>query len=279
MLCQFIMQQIRMHGWPVNSLINGLLNGTEGYRQLTDTIYFLLITTAHNLAGEYSNINIHFLPSNTTFVLQPMDQGVIKCFKTYCRRRLLSRILSAIDRGDENLKINILDAINLLYTARREVTPTTIANCFKKAGFVKDEANYQPQEQPAEIDENIWEAIQEQYAIDIPLENYVAVYESVLTSEALTDEEIVQSVKESTNMEVKKVEPEEEDEEEVCANVPENTAQCLEAITGIQAFFEASNSVPELVLEALKIIEDHALESSTARRKKQCKITDIFKKE
>ena len=96
----------------------------------------------------------------------------------------------------------------------------------------------------------------------------------------MIDEEIVQSVIASKDaIEVKKEEPEEEDEEEeVSDRVPENTAQCLESIAGIQAFFQTS-SVPEYVLEALKTLEDHAVQSSIARRKKQCKLTDIFKKE
>ena len=60
--------------------------------------------------------------------------------------------------------------------------------------------------------------------------------------------------------------------------VPENTAQCLEYISGIHTYFQSSK-VPEHVLEALKTLEDHALKSSVMRRKKQCKITDMFKKD
>ena len=92
--------------------------------------------------------------------------------------------------------------------------------------------------------------------------------DAVLTGENMTDEEIVQLVIASKDtIEVKKEEPEEEDEEEeVSDRVPENTAQCLESIAGIQAFFQTS-SVPEYVLEALKTLEDHAVQSSIARRK------------
>ena len=64
---------------------------------------------AHSISGNYSNIEIHFLLPNATSVLQPMDQGVIKSFKAHYRRRLLNRLLAAIDRGGHaNFKINML---------------------------------------------------------------------------------------------------------------------------------------------------------------------------
>ena len=51
-----------------------------------------------------------------------------------------------------------------------------------------------------------------------------------------------------------------------------------EAISGINIFFQSS-SVPEHVFNAIKILEDHALKTAVTRTKKQCKITDMFKKE
>ena len=270
--------------WMTSEIFNQWLSKWNRRLQAANRNVLLFIDNcaAHNLIGGYSNISIHYLPPNATSVLQPMDQGIINSFKIHYRSRLVRRILAAIERRNGNMKINILDAINLLYTAWREVTPTTIANCFRKAGFVKEAegAAEEVVEEPSEVDRNVWDAIQEQYEIDIPFENYVAVDDAVLTGENMTDEEIVQSVIASKDtIEVKKEEPEEEDEEEeVSDRVPENTAQCLESIAGIQAFFQTS-SVPEYVLEALKTLEDHAVQSSIARRKKQCKLTDIFKKE
>ena len=39
----------------------------------------------HNADIEYSNISLKLFPPNTTWKLQPLDQGIIKNFKCYYR--------------------------------------------------------------------------------------------------------------------------------------------------------------------------------------------------
>ena len=130
-----------------------------------------------------------------------MDQGVISSFKTKYRRHLINRLLAAIDRNENNLKINILEAIHMASMAWREVTFTTIENCFRKAQFVKEEHEQEPNEsQDAEVDRNVWDAIQEQFHFELNFEEYVAVYEGVLTAENMRESEIVDSIKESQEL-------------------------------------------------------------------------------
>jgi hypothetical protein len=43
------------------------------------------------------NIKLAFLPSNCTYVLQPMDQSVIKCMKTYFRKCLVLNMINNIE--------------------------------------------------------------------------------------------------------------------------------------------------------------------------------------
>ena len=67
-----------------------------------------------------------------------------------------------------------------------------------------------------------------------------------------------------------------EDEDDLPAdNVPSYTAQCLEAISAIRAFFQSSG-MPENVFNAMTVLEDHALQSQILSKKKQCKTTDLF---
>uniref|UniRef100_A0A0A1X5G3 Tigger transposable element-derived protein 6 n=1 Tax=Zeugodacus cucurbitae TaxID=28588 RepID=A0A0A1X5G3_ZEUCU len=64
---------------------------------------FLVVDNAacHKVNGlSLDNVKIEFLPPNTTSVLQPLDQGVIHCFKIYCRQILIRKQILSIGKGD-----------------------------------------------------------------------------------------------------------------------------------------------------------------------------------
>lgn len=61
------------------------------------------------------NIRLVFLPPNVTYKLQPMKHGVIKNLKCHHRRRILKKILSAMDKNQSVIKIvNLHDCISEL---------------------------------------------------------------------------------------------------------------------------------------------------------------------
>jgi transposase len=96
-----------------------------------------------------SNVKIEFLPANTTSLVQPLDQGVIKSFKSYYRKNLLQHLITQTITHSGNrppsYEINLLDAIYWIISAWREVKDTCIQNCFKKAGFLFLSEEDQPQ--------------------------------------------------------------------------------------------------------------------------------------
>ena len=156
-------------------------------------------------AVELTNIELVFLPPNTTSHTQLMDSGIIKNLKHYYRKSLALRRLEASDE-DTPFSWNILDAVIALKSAWARVTPQTITNCYMKAGCVlvnqTDEANpdsvpNEPAEnEPEDTDEfrNIWTRLREVYGDCVPraVDDYTSVDDLAQTSAELNDDDIVQ---------------------------------------------------------------------------------------
>jgi len=85
------------------------------------------------------NIEIIYLPPNTTAICQPLDQGIIRNFKLFYRQLVVTEIINRLDQKSQltagNVNLNILDAIHFVKKAWDRVKPETIKNCFNKAGF------------------------------------------------------------------------------------------------------------------------------------------------
>ena len=77
-----------------------------------------------------------FLPPNTTSVIQPLDQGIIRNFKHYYRSSMLQKVIGKIDSDDSLTarevakNINVLDAVHDISSAWKRVGAETIQNCF-----------------------------------------------------------------------------------------------------------------------------------------------------
>ncbi|XP_049269945.1 tigger transposable element-derived protein 6-like [Rhipicephalus sanguineus] len=113
--------------------------------------------TAHHTAQNLSNVEIFFLPPNTTAGLQPMDAGVIACFKALYRHRVLSRLALNLNiyicerRPAPDFKVSLLMAVQFISAAWAEVGSSTITNCSCKVGFAGDssEAEVEGRDAPA----------------------------------------------------------------------------------------------------------------------------------
>ena len=75
--------------------------------------------TAHIQPAGLSNIELVFLPPNTTAKSQPCDQGIIHCTKVHYHKILMERIIGAIDAGKtlQDVEINVLDALQIIQDA------------------------------------------------------------------------------------------------------------------------------------------------------------------
>ena len=85
------------------------------------------------------SVELVFLLLNTMSNTQLMDQGIIQNLKVHYRKRVLLRYIADTDQSKVP-HISILDAIHMLSQAWNCMTPQTITNCFRHAGFSTDKA-------------------------------------------------------------------------------------------------------------------------------------------
>nr|XP_006006176.1 PREDICTED: tigger transposable element-derived protein 4-like [Latimeria chalumnae] len=98
------------------------------------------------LKHKLRNINLVFFP-NTTRLIQPMEMGVIKNLKGHYRSLVALRFMQTIDHWEYahasqiTRQVTLLDGIYMLQKAWNNVKASTLANCFRKAGFIKTGMN------------------------------------------------------------------------------------------------------------------------------------------
>ncbi|XP_050297254.1 tigger transposable element-derived protein 4-like [Anthonomus grandis grandis] len=124
--------------WMTSDIfINYLKEWDEKLRRQKRKILLLVDNcAAHPKNVDLTNIRLEFLPPNCTSVIQPMDQGIIKCLKTYYCRYFMYRLIQALD-SEETFNLTILDSIKIIAKSWNEVSQKTIQNCFRHAGLVK----------------------------------------------------------------------------------------------------------------------------------------------
>jgi hypothetical protein len=65
-----------------------------------------------------------------------MDQGIIKALKQKFHRSFALGLLQRLNSNKDSYKMSLLDAVSMLAMAWNLIGKDTIANCFRKAGFI-----------------------------------------------------------------------------------------------------------------------------------------------
>ena len=92
---------------------------------------------AHPVVENLQSLRLVFLPPNTTSHTQPMDAGVIRCFKAHYRNLLMTKMIRELDAG-RNFTPDLYQAITLAAQAWESVSQQTMQNCFRHCGFVHE---------------------------------------------------------------------------------------------------------------------------------------------
>ena len=135
--------------WMNSDLMTDILTSLNRRLQLKQRKIMLFMDNAPchpaDLQDKLSNINIVFLPKNTTSKTQPLDSGIIASWKCRYKKRLLRHVCSKVDGS--NSASDIVKSVNLLMSiewgrqAWDDVSRETIVKCFKRTGLYPDEVD------------------------------------------------------------------------------------------------------------------------------------------
>lgn len=105
------------------------------YRASNRTVSIILENCpAHSSSEDLSNVDLVFLPADTSSRLQPVERGVIHTLKSLYRRSLLERLVDALEAG-RSYEITLHEAMELLQRAWKKVKMESIVESFKLAGL------------------------------------------------------------------------------------------------------------------------------------------------
>ena len=158
-------------------------------QQKRKVLLFVDNCPAHPIVPRLQAVAVHFLPPNTTSVLQPMDQGIIQCFKMWYKKLLLGKMVEAMDSGSD-YKVDVLVVMKVTAKVWDHVSGNCVANCFRHAGWQTSTSSSSEDSELPEIEEECG-------ALDITVEaiqDFSQEKAQIPTSEECPDEDIVQSI-------------------------------------------------------------------------------------
>lgn len=224
--------------------------------------------SAHSKVANLEAIELVFLPPNATSVLQPMDQGIIRNFKLNYRKLVMKDYITAIDDKAEFF-ITILDAIFFLVKSWNMVSPRTIINCFRHAGFKINP----PEENDTDDDVPLSELAEQlrKRGCEFNSDEYISVDSEIAITPEITVPNIVLEVKNSNSSEHSD-ESEEERDEPV---TPVSYKDAISALKTIKTFFISCEKIDDKDFAMLSHIEK--IMETNKPKTKQASIKDFFK--
>jgi len=224
--------------------------------------------TAHPNLSSLKNIELFFLPPNSTSRTQPLDAGIINSMKCFYRKKLLNRLLSCYNSKIE-FNFNLLDAINLLKPSWDAVTTTTIIKCFTHVGFYTNSTleNFHEEEEQINIS---FENVKNILNVTGDFQDFVNVDCNIPTTAEVSISEIVSMLK------VEKHKVDDDNVEEKRQQIKSNE-EILAAFQTIKAFLDHSEKITDPYDKSFNelMIE---VENITSTKSKQSKITSYFSK-
>ncbi|XP_058789583.1 tigger transposable element-derived protein 1-like [Phymastichus coffea] len=243
----------------------------------------------HSIADIHPDVEVMFFPTNTTSLIQPMDQTVIATFKAYYLRRVMKKMLQEVnhhrtcDGFDSTYvvkmfwkKFSILDAISLVEESWTEVKPTTVSASWKKILPTVDAAVVPEYQEPVRSIIHL--------AREVGGEGFEDLHEPEILEEIVMPVRTDLSAEEAEELIVPLPQDNLQDNEDVVPTVFGGTV-ILEIINLLKTATEIAIERDPIVVrslnfkhnceKAVEVYED--LYKDALRRAKQSRLTDYFK--
>lgn len=232
--------------------------------------------SAHQYPNNLRNIEIFFLPPNTTAHTQPMDCGIIQNIKQFYRRRLVIKRLNAHDEKID-FSFNLLDAMELLKESWNAVKTDTIVNCFHSAGFSCDKIVHNCTERPKEIAQDFNELfVRIRDILGIPMvvtaQMYISHDDDEEVAAQLSESEILHEVLKNKTVDIFENENSCSDDD-IMPDISNRDA--LLAVRLVKKFVQQSSAADQNLIDMAGDLE-RFIEDSSAARTKQTLITHYF---
>jgi DDE superfamily endonuclease len=87
--------------------------------------------SGHFIRYEPQNIQLLYFEPNMTSFVQPLDAGIIRCFKAHYRRQFCLCAIEKDELGERDIyKINLLEGMLMAREAWKRVDDATIRHCW-----------------------------------------------------------------------------------------------------------------------------------------------------
>lgn len=209
-----------------------------------------------------TNVDVFYLPPNTTSATQPMDNGVIRSLKARYRKRLARHRLRAFEAGRDN-KVALLDALHMLRASWDEMSADVIKNCFAGVGFYEDRAPV------TEIDTTWWQELEAVGLVGgVSLDEYLSIDDD-LPTQGIEPLELLSEVADTDR-------DDDEEEDLVPLGSQLSAAQAADMLVQLRNFM-ATQDDGERHMVAFSSALD-SIDEARMKAKKQAMITDYFRK-
>jgi hypothetical protein len=130
-------------------------------QQNRDVVLLIDNFSGHFIDYEPKNIELVYFTPNITAYIQPLDAGVIRCYKANHKRLFCEQALDLDDAGETEIyKINLVEAMRISVQGWDMVTPETIQNCWRHTGIVPEEAPIGGYAEPPSLTMTGWNIIE-----------------------------------------------------------------------------------------------------------------------